>query len=179
MTLPPSKALKLVILTPLRSVPHHSVIVEVQCGESDVRLLILHSTDYPCQRASGCTRAVYTNAPVWSKFCLRGNACEDAPNACATGSPVGCTRTCPLSLRTNMTPKPCLERHPKHEMSRHKDVGQHVSQRWYDLKIDQFSLPRAPHASHLAACRSTLRHSVTWRGKTSLHMFWSDIPPRT
>ena len=43
-------------------------------------------------------------------------------------SPACCTKTCParwskeLSLRKNMTREPCLERHPKHEMSLYKHV---------------------------------------------------------
>ena len=56
------------------------------------------------------------------KVLLRRNACEDARNLCATESPACCTKTCPLSLRQNMTREPCLERHPKHEMSRYKHV---------------------------------------------------------
>ena len=31
------------------------------------------------------------------------NACEDTRDVCATGSPACCSRTCPLSLRKNMT----------------------------------------------------------------------------
>ena len=36
---------------------------------------------------------------------------------CATESPVCCTKTCPLSL-SKKAREPCLERHPKHEVSR-------------------------------------------------------------
>ena len=34
-------------------------------------------------------------------------------------------------LLKNMTSKPCLERHPEHEMSRCKHVRLHVSKKWH------------------------------------------------
>ena len=58
--------------------------------------MICHSTHASAQVAARVLSR--TTAPVRSKFCLQGNACEDARNLCATGSPVCCTKTCPLTL---------------------------------------------------------------------------------
>ena len=65
--------------------------------------MIFHSTNASAQATARVLS--HTFAPVRSKFCLQGNACEDARNLCATGSPVCCTQTFPLTLCKNMTPK--------------------------------------------------------------------------
>ena len=109
----------------------HFVAVDFQYGEGGVCLVIFHTTHSGAQVAA-CVLS-HTTAPVRSTCCLQGNACEDARNVCATARPVRCAKTCPLSLRKNMKPKPCLERHPKHEMSRYKHVRKLVSKLWHHL----------------------------------------------
>ena len=121
--------------------------------------MIFHSTHVCAQVAARVLS--HTSAPVPSKFCLQGHACEGAGNLCATARPVCCTRTCPLSpLKKNMTPKPCLERHPEHEMSRCKHVRLQVSKQWHldRCAIVLLSSPcqQMPHIWHCAkACCAT------------------------
>ena len=60
----------------------------------------------------------------------------------------------------NTTPKPYLERHPKHEMSRCKHVRKLVSKLWHHLdcfEIVQLSQPCEPSALRLAPCPSVSR----------------------
>ena len=73
----------------------HLVVSEIQLDEGGIRLVIFHSTHVSAQVAARVLS--HTTAPVRSKFCLQGYACEGARNLCATARPVGCTRTCPLS----------------------------------------------------------------------------------
>ena len=142
--------------------------------------MILHSTHHSAQLIS--RELSYTSAPVRSKFCLQGHACEGAGNLCATARPVCCTRTCPLSpLKKNMTPKPCPERHPEHEMSRCKHVRKQVSKQWHldRCAIVQLSSPCQPDAPHLAPRQNMLRHWVTWRSKTSFRQCFGVIYTHT
>ena len=57
-----------------------------------------------------------------------------------------------LKKKKNMTPKPCPERHPEHEMSRCKHVRLQVSKQWHldRCAIVQLSSPCQPDAPHLA-----------------------------
>ena len=104
-----------------------------------------------------------TTEPARSKFCLQRNACEDARDVCATARPACCTKTCPLSLRKNMTREPCLERHPKHKVSRHEHVRKQVSKQWHvdHCETVQLSSPCQPNAPHLVPRQSMLRRSET------------------
>ena len=60
----------------------HSVSVEIELGESGVRLGIFHST-HANEKVAACVLS-HTTEPAWSKFCLQRNACEDARDVCAT-----------------------------------------------------------------------------------------------
>ena len=113
----------------------------------------------------------HTTARARSKFRLQRNACEDARDVCATARPACCTKTCPLSLRKNMTREPCLERHPKHKVSRHEHVRKQVSKQWHVDRCEtvQLSSPCQTNAPHLVPRQSMLRRSET-------HGFQRDPP---
>ena len=63
----------------------HSVVFEIEFGESGVRLVMFHRTHAGAQVAA----RVLSNTiePARSKFCLHGNECEDTRDVCATESP--------------------------------------------------------------------------------------------
>ena len=63
----------------------HFVEGQDQFGEGGGRLLIYHSTRASAEVAARLLS--HTTAPVLSKFCLQGKACEDARNLCATARP--------------------------------------------------------------------------------------------
>ena len=68
----------------------HSVLVQVQCGEGGVCLLICHSTHANEKVAARVLS--HTTERAWSKLCLHGNECEDARDVCVTAACQGFVR---------------------------------------------------------------------------------------
>ena len=68
-----------------------------------------------------------------------------------------------------MTHEPCLERHPKHDVSRYEHVRKQVSEHCHLDRCEtvQLSSPCQPNATLLVPRQSMLRHVVTWRCETS------------
>ena len=141
--------------------------------------MIFYSTDAGAHVAAPVRS--HTTAPVRSKFCLQGNACEDARNLCATGSPVCCTKTCPLTLCKNMTPKP-LSR----ETSKARDVTLQARSQTSTQTVASLGLLR--NGSAFTAKRTkfltfgTVRYRVASFGYVEAQnkfafMFWSASHP--
>ena len=96
-------------------------------------------------------------------FCLQGNACEDARNLCATGSPVCCTKTFPLTIRKNITPK-TLSR----ETSNARDVT--LQARWQTLI--QTVAPLGPlHLFSFHSRVNKMSHNW-WHRARACHFVW-------
>ena len=103
---------------------------EIQFDEGGVRLVIFHNIHASAQIAARVLS--HTTAPVRSKFCLQDHACEGAGQFLCDCASCLLHQDMSLSLLLkNMISKPCLERHPEHEMSRYKHVRSQVSKQWH------------------------------------------------
>ena len=124
----------------------HSVVVKVQFCESGVRLLIFHST--PCKRTSGCTPAVTHHCTSIVKVYLRGNACEDASDVCATQQDMSFYPSLTHDAKT-------LSRDTSKARDCHatSTFAKQVSKQWHldRCATVQLSQPCAPNSSHVVS----------------------------
>ena len=139
----------------------HTVAFEVQFFEGGVRLVIFHSA-HAGAHAAACVLS-HTTAPVRSKYCMQGNACEDARNVCATARPVRSTRTYPLPLRKNMTPGTLSRGTRCHATSTFANWYPNCGTTWTALKLFRFHshVNQIPHNWH----RDEACHFIWLRGE--------------